>query len=42
VKRRPRIRGQVHAWIGILCGGFCALAWGTCGIFLLVALVSER
>jgi hypothetical protein len=23
----PRVRGQVHAWIGILVGGFFGLAW---------------
>ena len=33
-KERPVIRGQVHAWIGIILGGLFALVWliGTLGV----------
>ncbi|HLJ12478.1 MAG TPA: DUF4190 domain-containing protein [Planctomycetaceae bacterium] len=26
-KREPHVKGQVHAWIGILAGGFFAALW---------------
>jgi hypothetical protein len=41
-KEHPETKGQVHAWIGIVMGSLCAIAWGTCigvGIF---AALSER
>lgn len=27
-KQTPAIKGQVHAWIGIILGGGCFLLWG--------------
>jgi hypothetical protein len=27
VKAQPEVRGTVHAWIGILVGGFFGLVW---------------
>ena len=27
-KRQPQVRGQVHAWIGIIAGGLFGLIWG--------------
>ena len=33
-RRQPQIRGSVHAWIGIVMGGFFTLVWG--GLFATV------
>lgn len=38
--RRPEIKGSVHAWIGIILGGGCAVVWGILSAGLLVALVA--
>jgi len=36
-KKNPVIKGSVHAWIGIGCGGFFALLWG----LFLIALIAS-
>ena len=35
-KKDPSIKGSVHAWIGIGCGGFFAVLW----LFLTIVLVT--
>ena len=39
-RAQPAVHGQVHAWIGIILGGLCALLWllALILIFLLPAL----
>jgi len=37
VARQPEVKGTVHAWIGILAGGFFGLLWLTLTIVLLIA-----
>lgn len=41
-KEHPETKGQVHAWIGIVMGGLCAIAWGTCIGFGVFAAVANR
>lgn len=36
-KRKPAIKGSVHAWIGIGCGGIFALLWGVALIGLIAS-----
>jgi hypothetical protein len=36
-KRNPAIRGAVHAWIGILVGGFFGLLWLAVTVLLIVS-----
>lgn len=36
-KRNPVIKGSVHAWIGIIMGGFCSLVWGALIVGLVLA-----
>jgi len=36
-KRQPLIRGAVHAWIGIIVGGFFGLLWTVLTALLFVA-----
>jgi hypothetical protein len=38
-KRNPVIKGSVHAWIGIGCGGFFAAFWSVLIILIIVGLV---
>ncbi len=41
-KKYPKVRGQVHAWIGIIAGGIGAILWGTCiGMMILGTLFHE-
>jgi len=44
VKKNPAIRGTVHAWIGILMGGFFGLLWtiGTMGVVVAAVLGGNR
>jgi hypothetical protein len=35
-KKNPRIKGTVHAWIGILVGGFFGLIWTLATVLALV------
>jgi hypothetical protein len=38
-KKNPIIKGSVHAWIGIGCGGFFAVLWSLLVVLLIVALI---
>lgn len=43
LKRRrenPAVKGSVHAWIGIGCGGFFALLWGVAVVLFVVSLAA--
>lgn len=40
-RREPRLRGQAHAWIGILTGGFFTLAHLTVIAVVVIAIVTE-
>jgi hypothetical protein len=40
--KNPVIKGSVHAWIGIGCGGIFALFWGLVGLSIIIALISKR
>jgi hypothetical protein len=37
--KNPVIKGSVHAWIGIGCGGVFALLWGAAVILIIIGLV---
>lgn len=39
--RHPETKGSVHAWIGIVMGGLCALAWGTCIVGIIISLLVD-
>ena len=43
-KRRenPLIKGSVHAWIGIIMGGFCGLLWGATIAVTIVSVLNAR
>ena len=44
LKRRrlhPVVKGTVHAWIGIGCGGLAILVWGGLAIAMIVALLAD-
>ena len=41
-KEHPETKGTVHAWIGIIMGGLCALAWGSCIGFGIVTAIANR
>lgn len=41
-RQHPETKGTVHAWIGIVMGGLCALAWGAVIILVIAAAVSAR
>ena len=41
-KKNPVIKGSVHAWIGIGCGGIFTLFWSAIILMLLVAWISQR
>lgn len=36
-KRNPAIRGAIHAWIGIIVGGFFGLLWLALTVLMIVA-----
>lgn len=38
-KERPAIKGTVHAWIGIICGGIFATLWLL--LFLVVVMIPK-
>ena len=40
-RRKPHIRGQVHAWIGIVVGGLFGLAWLAFSVLIIGAIVSS-
>lgn len=37
--RNPKIRGAVHAWIGIIMGGLMTLLWGGMTLLFIIAAV---
>ena len=39
-KANPQIHGSVHAWIGIIMGGFFTLVWGAAIVAFFVAMIS--
>jgi hypothetical protein len=42
-RRDPAVRGRVHAWIGIVLGGFFGLLWlAFTGLMIFVALVENN
>lgn len=41
-REHPETKGTVHAWIGIVMGGVCAVAWGACITIGIVAAVQGR
>jgi hypothetical protein len=42
-KRRenPAVKGSVHAWIGIIVGGFFILVWGAVVILSIVGMIAN-
>jgi hypothetical protein len=40
-KANPVIKGSVHAWIGIGCGGLFTIVWGLVLVLILVAIVGR-
>ncbi|QDU93803.1 DUF4190 domain-containing protein [Lignipirellula cremea] len=40
-RKNPAIKGSVHAWIGIVLGGFFTLVWGAVGVLVIIALIAE-
>ncbi len=41
-KKDPKIKGSIHAWIGIGCGGFFALFWLLLCVGVAVAMFSAK
>ncbi len=41
VRANPEVRGTVHAWIGILLGGFFGLLWTALTILGVIAAIAE-
>lgn len=39
-KRNPVIKGSVHAWIGIGCGGLFAILWGVLLAAMVIGMLS--
>lgn len=39
--KNPAIKGSVHAWIGIGCGGVFAILWGLLGVIIVLALLAR-
>ncbi len=37
-RRNPLVKGSVHAWIGIGCGGIFAVFWGLLVVFLIIGM----
>lgn len=37
VRAHPEVRGKVHAWFAVICGGICGLGWSAAWILLFVA-----
>lgn len=38
--KNPAIKGSVHAWIGIGCGGVFAILWGLLGVLIVIVLLA--
>ena len=41
-KENPKVRGQVHAWIGIVAGGLFGLLWLALTVLVFVAPLLNR
>ena len=41
-KQQPQVRGQVHAWIGIIAGGLFGLLWGALTILGIIGAVARN
>lgn len=41
-KREPLVRGQVHAWIGIIVGGFFGLVWLAVTVVGVITWIAAR
>jgi hypothetical protein len=41
VRQHPEVRGTVHAWIGVIMGGFLALLWLAFDGLIVVAMIAE-
>ena len=41
-KRNPAIKGSVHAWIGIGCGGIFTIFWGLVVVLIIMAATSAQ
>jgi hypothetical protein len=41
-KANPAIKGSVHAWIGIVMGGLCALLWGAVTVLVAIGIVMSE
>ena len=41
-KREPIVRGQVHAWIGIIVGGFFGLVWLAATVVGLISWIAAK
>jgi len=41
-KENPAVKGKVHAWIGIVCGGFWILVYAALVIFILLFSISNH
>lgn len=37
-KANPAVKGSVHAWIGIIMGGLCAVVWGAAIVFGIIGV----
>lgn len=38
-RRNPEVKGNVHAWIGIVMGALCTLIWGGATLAFVVSLL---
>ncbi len=36
-----RLKGNVHAWIGIICGAIFTLVWGGVSVLMIIAMIAE-
>ena len=41
-RANPAVKGAVHAWIGIGCGGLFALLWTLAAVGILIAVLNNR
>jgi len=41
-RRNPSIKGSVHAWIGIGCGGLFAILWGGIIVMMLLSFFTSQ
>lgn len=41
-KENPVVKGKVHAWVGIICGGFWLLVYGVIFTFVILAVLANH